>query len=84
MMKYLLTLFFMSVILTGCTDASWDANFGSLGEKADVTCYSGGKIVFEDRSTGQVMPLEGGGWAFRDTQGNIVKTFADCFVIYKK
>lgn len=75
----LLTLF-----LTGCTDAIWDAGVASYGESHQVDCYSGGQKIFESHTTGKVLSLDGGGWAFRTTDNRFVKTFADCFVWYRK
>lgn len=51
--------------LAGCTDAAWDAQFGSLSESHNVDCYSGGQKIFENSTTGKVFSLEGGGFAFR-------------------
>lgn len=79
-MKLLIVL--IGVLFVGCTDADWDVEVKSIGRSAHITCYSGGKIIFESQSTGQVTVLSGGGWGFRSTDGKIVKTFADCFVIY--
>ena len=67
------------IILIGCTDAE----IGSLkayGDSATIYCYSGGREIFRDQSTGKVAALEGGGWLFVSTNGKFIKTFADCFV----
>lgn len=79
-MKYLILL----LILCGCTDAQWDGIIESYNEVHDVSCYSGGQEIFKAKTTGKVTSLSGGGWAFRTTDNRFVKTFADCFVSFKK
>lgn len=74
-----LFLFTIVIALTGCTDA-FVSNVKAYGEKAKVTCFSGGKNIFEAESTGKVTSLEGGGWKFRTTDNKYIQTFADCFV----
>lgn len=41
-------------IFTGCTDASWD-KYAVLGNKAEVKCYSGDRLIFHGLSTGKIM-----------------------------
>lgn len=36
-------------LLSGCSDAS-RAQFGSIGNPAHVTCYSGGKVIYSGNS----------------------------------
>lgn len=78
MKKVLLVLFTLGFI--GCTDAEIGL-VRSIGDSAKVICYSGGKVVFEDSSTGKVLGLEAGGWAFVSKNHGYVQTFADCFVM---
>ena len=79
-MRYIVFL----VMLTGCTDAYWDASIGSLGSTANIECFSGGRLIHSSQSTGKVESFEGGGFVWRATDGTTIKTFADCFVTYKK
>ncbi len=81
-MKLITLVLFL--FIAGCTDAEWDSQIADYSEAHTVDCYSGGQKIFEATSTGKVMNLEGGGWAFRTTDGRFVKTFADCFVWFKK
>jgi len=74
----------IALTTAGCTDAVWDSTLGALGESANVKCYSGGQKIFEAQTTGKVGSLQGGGWAFRTTDGRVIQTFADCFVDFKK
>lgn len=66
---------------TSCTDAE-RAEFGAYGDKADITCYSGGKEVFKDESTGKVIAGEGLIYMSSKT-GGYVRAYADCVVISK-
>ena len=77
-MKSIFVILFI-LALCGCTDAEL-GGLASYGDSADVTCYSGGEVVYEAQTTGKVANLEGGGWAFKAVTGEYVKTFADCFV----
>ena len=43
----------LTLLVAGCTDAGLGA-FTTLGDKAEATCYSGGKEVFKAVSTGKV------------------------------
>lgn len=79
-MRYLLIIGFL--FLAGC----WDAGLGSvdaLGKSGEIICYSGGKEIFRDTSTGAVGMFSGGGWYYRSVNGKYVQTFADCFVFVK-
>lgn len=78
-MRYILAISAI-LILAGCTDAE-RASFGAYGSEATVTCYSGGQVVFETKSTGKVQALEADGFAFRDKNtGKFVRAFADCII----
>ena len=79
-MKYLLILLALAALL-GCSDAEM-ASFGALGDEAQVTCYSGSKVIFQDTSTGKVAQLDGDGITFKSkSTGAYVRAFADCIVI---
>ncbi len=79
-MKYLLTTITFA-LLAGCTDAERASMF-ALGDKATVTCYSGGDIIFRDISTGKIAQLDGDGITFKSSStGQYVRAFADCIVV---
>lgn len=84
MKKAILGVVLVAALAAGCTDAE-RASLGSYGSQAQVLCYSGGKVVFEDTSTGKVMASQGEeGIVFKSkTTGNYVRAFADCIVIEK-
>lgn len=78
----LLLITIAAVMLSSCTDAE-RSNLFAYGDEAEVKCYSGGQVVYQASSTGKVISLEGGGWAFRAKSGEYVQTYADCFVLVK-
>ena len=41
-------------VLSGCTDADWD-KYAVLGNRAEVKCYSGERLIFHGLSTGKIM-----------------------------
>lgn len=70
-----------AIALTGCTDAV-RARYASLGNQADVTCYSGGQAVFTDVSTGKIQESGGEGIGYQSqNSGKYVRVFADCIVV---
>jgi hypothetical protein len=76
------TMLILCASLSGCTDATM-SSFGALGSEAEVSCYSGGQRVFNDKSTGKVVQTDNGdGLGFRSkSTGKFVRVYADCIVI---
>lgn len=76
-----LILVCMPAALAGCTDAGM-AKFSAMGTPARVTCYSGGKVILDDFSTGKVgQEHESDGIFFNSrTTGRLVETSADCVI----
>lgn len=75
-----LILICMPAALAGCTDAKF-AQITALCTPARVTCFSGGKVILDDMSSGKVSHQEGGGAVFKSqTTGRLVETNADCVV----
>lgn len=75
-MKYLGLL-----ILLGCTDARLK-QYTTIGSTANVTCYSGGKIIYEGQSTGKVSTeSQSDGWYFVDSKtSKLIRVSADCVI----
>ncbi len=73
-MKYLILL-----ALAGCTDATLK-KITQLGGSQEITCYSGGVIIYHGISTGKVMSEEkSDGYYFEDkATGKIIEISADC------
>lgn len=84
-MKKLIILAAAALALTAsaCTDTQM-AHFGALGSEARVTCYSGGKLIFDDFSTGKVANANGSdGYEFKSrTTGRLEQASGDCVVDY--
>lgn len=80
-MKKMLMLAAMAVALAGCTDAE-RSHLMTYGSEAQITCYSGGEVIFNDNSTGKVAVIDGDGLSFRSkTTGKFVRAYADCILI---
>lgn len=71
----------IAALLAGCTDAQ-KANIGSLGTPGAVKCYSGGKIIYEGKSTGKIEKVSrSDGWQFKDANtGKFVRVSGDCLI----
>lgn len=69
------------VLLGACTDTQV-ARFSSLGEAGEITCYSGGQVIFSAKSTGKILNAEkSDGYEFKDSvTGKLIRTNADCIV----
>lgn len=82
-MKKIFVTAALLLAVAACTDAKW-ARMTALGDAARVTCHSGGKVVFDDFSTGKVMnDAEGDGYQFvTQSQGDLVEVTGECVVAY--
>lgn len=69
------------VVLAGCTDAR-KAKFTALGSAGEITCYSGGSVIYKGRSTGKIETEEqSDGWYFQDAQeGKLIRVSGDCVI----
>ncbi len=69
-------------MFTACTDTAL-ASIGAIGDAADVTCYSGGQVIFKGRSTGVVEATQNSdGWEFKDAAtGKFVRISGTCVVV---
>ncbi len=69
--------------MAGCTNASV-AKFTALGRPANITCYSGGKVILSDRSTGKISSeSESDGWYYQSAKafpGKLVRVSGQCVV----
>jgi len=52
-MRILILIGWLCLTVFGCTDAQ-RGKYAVLGNSAEVTCYSGGKVYFHAKSTGKV------------------------------
>ena len=81
-----LLVLLLAVGSIGCTDAFWDKTVGKLGIAAEIHCYSGGKLVFADESTGAIASAsQSDGWQYRSKKtGKYMEVSADCILMYKE
>ena len=68
-------------LLPGCTCAQM-AQITSLGSPGSIQCFSGGKVIYEGRSTGKISTEQGSdGWYFEDSEtGKLVRVGGDCLI----
>jgi hypothetical protein len=76
---FLITIAILSI--NGCTDASW-SQIGAYGSSGKITCYSGGKVIYEGASTGKIATEEhSDGWFFKEANtGNLIRVSGDCVI----
>lgn len=79
-MKKILCLLFV-VLLIGCTDATVK-QLTTLGSSGTITCYSGGKLIYEGQSTGKITTEQGSdGWYFEEKgSGKLIRVSGDCVI----
>lgn len=80
MRKFVYSLI-VATAFAGCSDASI-AQLGALGEPGHITCYSGGKVIYEGRSTGKIISeSQTDGWFFMDdSTKSLVRVSGDCVI----
>ena len=74
----------MLLAISACTDTT-RAHIGAYGDEARVTCYSGGRMIADDFSTGKVQNADSGsdGYEFKSkTLGRLVQFSGECVVDY--
>lgn len=72
---------FLLLLLLACTDAE-KAQYSALGSSGHITCYSGGKVIYEGDSTGKILTEDrSDGWFFVDAKTkNLVRVSGDCVI----
>jgi len=67
--------------LVACSDTD-RASIGAIGSPGDIVCYSGGKIIYQGRSTGRIQTVGySSNWEFKDsTTGKFVHVSGDCVI----
>jgi hypothetical protein len=70
-----------ALLLAGCTDVA-RSKIAAYGESAEVTCYSGGVVIYSGMSSGKVIsPENSDGWDLRDSKtGKLIRVTGDCVV----
>jgi hypothetical protein len=71
----------VAIGLGGCTNADV-AQLSALGSPADITCYSGGKVIYQGQSTGKVSTEnQSDGWYFEDASTHrLVRVSGQCVI----
>ena len=81
-MKQIIIL--ISLALLGCEAelSQWGAYL--TDKPASVTCYSGGKIIYQGKSTGKVFSENSSdGYLFEDAaDGKLKEVSGDCIILY--
>lgn len=79
------TAIVLGFAIVGCTDAQM-GKIGALGGSADVTCYSGGEVIYKGVSTGKVISEKNSdGYFFVDANTKrTMEVSGNCVIIYKK
>lgn len=74
-------LLLLALLVAGCTDTDM-ASIGALGRAGTITCYSGGKVIYEGKSTGRIQTVEhSDGWEFEEAQtGAFIRVSGDCLI----
>lgn len=69
--------------LTGCLDAQM-AKVRAIGSSAEVTCFSGEKVIYHGKSSGKVISEENSdGYFFRDKgTKQTVEVSGNCIIVY--
>lgn len=78
------TLFIVSVtlLLGACTDANW-SRVTAIGSSGEISCYSGGNLIYHGISTGKISAEEhSDGWFLKDAKtGKLVRVSGDCVIV---
>lgn len=74
-------LFIVILSFIACSDAEF-AKYKALGDPGDITCYSGGQIIYDGKSTGVILSEEqSDGWLLMDARTNrLVRVSGDCVI----
>jgi hypothetical protein len=77
----LLSLAILALSTMGCSDAD-RAQFSSNGSAGDITCYSGGKVIYQGRSTGKIQTeTDSDGWYFEESgTGKLIRVSGACVI----
>jgi len=81
-MKYILLITAL-ILSTGCTDA-FISKIDALGEAANISCWSGGELIYQGKSTGKVVsPENSDGYQFRDAETQkLTEVSGNCVITY--
>lgn len=77
-----LFVFVLLAILLGCTDATV-SQITTFGNSGHITCYSGGKVIYDGVSTGKIATESSSdGWFFKDSSsGKLIRVSGACVIV---
>lgn len=70
--------------LSGCLTDAQEARRDAWHSPADITCHSGGKVIYQGRSTDKVLSEENSdGYYFVDAADGLLREVSgDCVIVY--
>lgn len=70
------------LFLFGCSDAHVK-QWTTIGSAGSITCYSGGKVIYDGKSTGKISTeSQSDGWYFEDAATHkLVRVSGDCVIV---
>jgi len=72
----------MLLSISACTDSA-KGRLGAYGESAQINCFSGGKEIYNGKSTGKAKLTKGGFVKFTELGSNkYIEIAAECVVKY--
>ena len=76
--------FLITLSLSGCSRASL-AQLSNTGEDGIITCYSGGKVIYQGESTGKVQNEDKSDGYYFEEKGtdDMIETNSQCIIRYK-
>ncbi len=77
-------IFALTALFTmSCTDSQISA-ITAYGDSARIVCHSGGKVIYDGRSTGKIhSEQQSDGYYFRDAAtGRLIEVSGECFIDY--
>lgn len=82
-MKKIFGVMVLCLAFAGCTDA-FTSRIAAYGEPARITCYSGGKLIYDDCSTGKIVSEQNSdGYVLRSaTTDEAIEVSGNCVITY--
>lgn len=75
----ILAMLAIPAVCTGCKEQATQV-VGSLSP-AEITCFSGGQIVYRGKSSGRVEQMGSGGWIFVEAEsGQTMRVSGTCVI----
>lgn len=77
----LYALLFATFMVAGCSDAT-RAKITAIGSPGEITCYSGGQVIYHGKSTGKIQTESGSdGWFFlEEGTGKLIRVSGSCVI----